>query len=678
MPNTRSKILYEKLKIQSPVLLVLLIICLLLTLTGCSYSNSSSAQSTVSDRMVSQTRLRVTECKSKAISNTNSNTSVKGLSKKKDGYGIPGAYQKDKNYTGQNWSKGDAERGKGTMTSEDFANMGGCSGDEFSKQNYAIAARWEYCSYQISPNKYPGWSVHGCTDGLVDSSIGSNCDSEQYQWTLKQKVMVYCPKTKKAVVCIVGDGKTNCNWGGNPLATMAGLSYKAQEALGLKVSQCLDENIEMEMWWCDDENTTPGPSTISLDGTESSSDSVSDSTASNLNEAADSGTTTTDSAADSSTSKGEKITVPEAIRDKQHNDVDFYGSPYSGWSLGSNQGKVQEMWRNEGSKSDCGLPTYKGRYGVVMSCQLAAAGDYVDIAYTNGKVLSCFVDDVKSDQDGGYVYEGKTWGDPSGDGWKMLEWILEPKGLSEGGNNTVKNSKIGYCLGTVSYIVKYGNMIKGDTPPDSVASGDAEQDDECGGSKSSESSDVIGSGLQGAINWAKKNALDANLGYSMDLRKDVMDESMDNQKRCGDCSSFVYAALVRGGGFKDIAEASAKVGVPFNTSGENTVLPQCGWEKHELTDVSDLKPGDVLWVENNQRQHTALYCEKGGVIAEESDTNGHPERGDQTQNIDGDGYDSTGECKYWKSESYIKGEFTHYFRYTGSGSGNDSSDSSSK
>lgn len=664
-----------KFKISSPMLLILLACCLLLS--GCSYVGGSSGEPTVSDRLVHQTRLGTTDCKKKANSNANGNVSVKGLSKVKDGYGIPGAYMKDKNYTGQNWSKGDAERGKGIFTSEDFAGMGGCSGDDFSKQNCAIAARWEYTSYQVASGMWPGWSAHGCTDGLA--SFGATVDNEQYAWVVKQKVLVYCPKTKKSVICIVGDGKSNPNWGGSPLAAMAGLSYKAQEALGLSRGQCLDENLEMEMWWCDDENATPGPSTMSLDGNLSSSDSVSSETASNLNTAANAGTTSNPNSALTSggSSKGEQIKIPDAIKDKQANGTDYYGPSYTDQSLGGNQGKVKEMWKSEGSKNDCGLPTYKGRYGVVVSSQIAAAGDYLDLVYTDGNVLKCFVTDVKSPQDGGYVYEGKTWGDVSGDKWKLLEWILEPKGLNDKGHETLKSSKISWCLGTVDYIVKYGNMVKGDNPPDGVASGNVEQDDECGGSKSSESSSVIGSGLQGAINWAKKNALDANLGYSMtNGRNDVMDESMDDKPRNGDCSSFVYAALVRGGGFTDIKEATG--GAPFGTGGMTDTLTKCGWEKHELTDVSELKPGDVLFVHQNfdgGKQHTALYCEEGGVIAEESWSYGDESRGDQKQKIDENGYDSVGECRYYKSESYIKSEFTNYFRYTGSGSGNDSSKS---
>ena len=189
---------------------------------------------------------------------------------------------------------------------------------------------------------------------------------------------------------------------------------------------------------------------------------------------------------------------------------------------------------------------------------------------------------------------GQRGGDQSGDKCKVLEWILEPTGLNGGGDKTLRNSNISWCLGSVNYIVKYGNMVNGDSAPSSTASGDSQRDDECANAKTS---DVIGSGLQGAINWAKKNALDANLGYSQGERNDVMDESMDDKPRNGDCSSFVYAALVRGGGFTDIKDATG--GNPFSTSTMDDALLKCGWEKHELNNVSDLKPGDVLWVDGH-------------------------------------------------------------------------------
>lgn len=163
---------------------------------------------------------------------------------------------------------------------------------------------------------------------------------------------------------------------------------------------------------------------------------------------------------------GTKIDIPSEIEPGECNDVDFYGDPYNKWPLGANQGEVQKKWREAGSKNDCGLPTYNGRYGVVVSNQIAAAGDYLDIVYTDGNVLSAFVVDVKSDQDGAFTYNGVAYGDTiSGDKWKFLEWILEPNGLNSGGRDTLASSKISYCLGIVDYVVKYNNLLDSDTAP---------------------------------------------------------------------------------------------------------------------------------------------------------------------------------------------------------------------
>lgn len=397
-------------KSSTHIIVFLSIVCVL-ALSGCSTSNSNS---TVSDKRVQQTKLVITDskCQKKQDNQTNGNVSINGCSKVKDGYGIPGAYLKDKNYTGKNWSLGDAERGKGIFTSEDCKGLGGYSNesDQYSRENYSIAARWEYMTYDVTPNLYPGWSKHGSSDG---TQHWHDEDVEQHEWTKKQKVLIYCPKTNKSVICTPGDG-SNCNWGGSPLAAMAGLSYKAQEALGLSVSQCLDENLEMEMWWVNDEEATPGPSTISMDGASGSSDSVSSSTASELGQATDAGADSNPNSTvtGGNSSSGTQIKLPEELKDKQLNDADFYDIPYSEENLAYNQGKVHDMWVQAGSKNDCGLPTYNGRYGVVISNQLAAAGDYIDIVYTDGNVLKCFVVDEKSDQDGGYVLNGTTWGGP--------------------------------------------------------------------------------------------------------------------------------------------------------------------------------------------------------------------------------------------------------------------------
>lgn len=192
---------------------------------------------------------------------------MQGATKEKDGYFIPVDYMiAGKGYTGQGWSGDPEMRGKGVFASEDFAFDGD---DSFSRENYAIAARWEYVSYSVKENMWPSHAAYGngTSDGVDTSKPYTNFDSAQYSWTVKQRVLVYNPDNGKAVVVMVGNGVNNPNWGGSPLNAIAGLSYKAQEALGFKAGgldggdydvNVRDSGIELEMWWVD-ENTPLGP-----------------------------------------------------------------------------------------------------------------------------------------------------------------------------------------------------------------------------------------------------------------------------------------------------------------------------------------------------------------------------------------------------------------------------------
>lgn len=198
---------------------------------------------------------------------TSPSINVDGGVKVKDGYKLPIDYKiAGKGYKGQGWSGDDNLRGKGVFASEDF-RFG--SDDSFSYNNYAIASRWEYVGYSIKDNLWPGQANYGngISDGVDTSKPYTGLDSAQYSWVVKQKVLVVNPDNGKAVVTMVGNGVDNPNWGGSPLNTVAGLSYKAQEALGFKVGKLdggdydvnvRDSGVELEMFWVD-ENTPVGP-----------------------------------------------------------------------------------------------------------------------------------------------------------------------------------------------------------------------------------------------------------------------------------------------------------------------------------------------------------------------------------------------------------------------------------
>ena len=183
-------------------------------------------------------------------------------SKVKNGYKIPVDYVKaGSNYTGQNYTGSDDDRGIGVFASEDFAFPGT---NNFSEDNYAVSSRWEYCSYSIKKGMWPGHASGGnkTSDGVNTSMPFTNLSNPQYSWIIKQKVLITNPKNGKGVVCIIGNGVDDANWGGSPLDTVGGLSYKAQGALGFSAgtikggdynTNCRDSGISLDMSWAPDD-----------------------------------------------------------------------------------------------------------------------------------------------------------------------------------------------------------------------------------------------------------------------------------------------------------------------------------------------------------------------------------------------------------------------------------------
>ena len=198
---------------------------------------------------------------------------IKGITKVKDGWKMPVDYMiAGEGYQGTDWDGPDQDRGIGVYASEDFLNFGGQSGDNFSRSNYAVAGRWEYIGYLVKDGMWPGHDKYGNgTDDGVDTTqsyLMKDYTEEGYAWHTKQKVLIINPENGKAVVCIIGDGQGNPNWGGSPLsAGPLGLSYLAQAALGFKVDDTLDggdystnvrdSGVKLEAYFVD-ESTEPG------------------------------------------------------------------------------------------------------------------------------------------------------------------------------------------------------------------------------------------------------------------------------------------------------------------------------------------------------------------------------------------------------------------------------------
>lgn len=137
------------------------------------------------------------------------------------------------------------------------------------------------------------------------------------------------------------------------------------------------------------------------------------------------------------------------------------------------------------------------------------------------------------------------------------------------------------------------------------------------------------------VSWALKIAADDSHGYSQTNRDGNPDY---------DCSSLVYYALKHAG--LDVGSSA------FSTREEGAALEKAGFERHDWTNASDLRAGDIVW----KYTHTEIYVGDGKFVGAHQDENGGIEgkqHGDQTgQEIsvdtDGSGY-------------------TAYYRYKGSG-----------
>lgn len=151
-----------------------------------------------------------------------------------------------------------------------------------------------------------------------------------------------------------------------------------------------------------------------------------------------------------------------------------------------------------------------------------------------------------------------------------------------------------------------------------------------------------GKGIEAAVQWALATADDPNVGYAQDYRQLNPDV---------DCSSFVWYALVKGGGF----DSDKMGGYPFATGGMTSVLEGNGFVKVAWDgDSSKLARGDIMWVHGTSRQHTEIYIGDGKTVGAHSNSFGGI-KGDQ-------GGDQTGNEV---SVVSLSTSFTHYFRYVG-------------
>lgn len=177
------------------------------------------------------------------------------------------ATRHQQNFHGNNWEGDDAARGIGIFN----CNEEGDNSQEFA-DSYSVNIRWEYCGYGSKAGGYPThvnykgvdssgqFEVGGTDETCVSGGgiINQTVDNKQYNPTSKAKVIVYNPETGKACVCApgfnaLGNGNTNCNWGGAPLALMGGITTKVSSTIGAKQNKSV-----LELYFADPD-TPLGP-----------------------------------------------------------------------------------------------------------------------------------------------------------------------------------------------------------------------------------------------------------------------------------------------------------------------------------------------------------------------------------------------------------------------------------
>lgn len=160
-----------------------------------------------------------------------------------------------------------------------------------------------------------------------------------------------------------------------------------------------------------------------------------------------------------------------------------------------------------------------------------------------------------------------------------------------------------------------------------------------GGADKAEAAENCNGVVDSYINWAMDIANDDSHGYSMASRN-----GPDY-----DCSSFVWYALVEGGGFSK----EELGGYAFTTESMTENLKKVGFEKYEYKGHDELQPGDILWFPNGHNGHanghTEIYIGEGKTVGAHSARYAKP---DQISAKD------DGNTSNW----------THYFRLSGNNS----------
>ena len=155
----------------------------------------------------------------------------------------------------------------------------------------------------------------------------------------------------------------------------------------------------------------------------------------------DSATDTTSSLTDLSTTDmtGKEIEIPDTVKQGAYTVTGYDYWIKSGkemtWAEGTNQRKVSEIWKQQGSVFKNGIAVINvdgvDRYLVAVTTKFGEAGDCIDVTLEDGTVIPCIIGDSKGSD------AGSEWGHVlDGGSINVLEFEVQRAKYLQSGNPT--------------------------------------------------------------------------------------------------------------------------------------------------------------------------------------------------------------------------------------------------
>lgn len=161
--------------------------------------------------------------------------------------------------------------------------------------------------------------------------------------------------------------------------------------------------------------------------------------------------------------KGKEIAIPADIKQGGYTVTGYDYWIKSGremvWAEGTNQKKVSEIWKKQGSVFKNGIAVINvdgvDRYLVAVTTKFGMPGDCIDIKLENGDTIPCIIGDSKGSD------AGSEWGHVLGDGKiNVLEFEVQRSKYLESGNPTTEKWNLPWdSTSAVTSIKNTGSII---------------------------------------------------------------------------------------------------------------------------------------------------------------------------------------------------------------------------